>query len=56
MTDVHGLRGWTSAGVEIEGLLLLICIQDLVHVSASEKWRVIYTVYCSRHKQSTFAW
>lgn len=39
MTDMHGLRGWTSPSVEIEGLLLLICIQDLVHVSGSGKWR-----------------
>lgn len=40
MTDMHGLRGWTSAGVQVEGLLLLIRVQDLVHVSASGKWRV----------------
>lgn len=40
MTDMHGLRWWTSASVEIEGLLLLVCIQDLVHVSVSGKWSI----------------
>ena len=34
VTNVHGLRGWTSASVKIEGLLLLICVQHLMHVSA----------------------
>lgn len=49
MTNMHCLRRWTSASVEIEGLLLLIRIQDLVHVSASRKWtvesEVLSTVY-----------
>lgn len=40
MANMHGLRRWTSARVEIEGLLLLIRIQDLLHVPASGKWTV----------------
>ena len=33
VAQVHGLRGWPTASVEEERLLLLVALQDGVHVS-----------------------
>ncbi len=44
VTNVHGLWGRTSSCVKVEGLLLLIRIQYLLHISArnSDNRKVIY--------------
>lgn len=37
MTNVHCLRGWSSASIKVKGLLIFISMKDLVHISEKQQ-------------------